>query len=443
MPPRSLKSSSLNQKLASAIQSQLPVVEVPKLRDAVNFDKSKVLPVHRWFRYREGFSPAILDKLSGQQRVFDPFCGCGTTLIEAKRRGVSAVGTDVDPLAIFVARVKTRNYDVQDTQHFELWTRTATQCRSIWTAPTMPLLPKLFQLEALEELLRLRAGLEACENTKIRDLLLLCWLNILESCSNVFKEGNGLKYRNKKRQQGEYTTTADEIWIPRYFGSSIRTFVQDRWHEQCLSVSDDLQRIVKGKISDIEILERSCLEANISDEVKTCDASVFSPPYANRFDYFEAFKVELWMGNFVSSPEQMRVLRNRSMRNNLTVQTGTVQKREDLEGFLDLMDSNASSVRMGIRETLRGYFSDVSRLAVNLRSILRPGGRVLCVVGNSAYAGILVPTDLLCAVIFREAGFTVESIEIARHLHISSQQRSKMTTGLEPYMRESVITCTC
>ena len=207
-------------------------------------------------------------------------------------------------------------------------------------------------------------------------------------------------------------------------------------------MSDDFAQFGRQETSEINILERSCLDATLSDEVRTCDASVFSPPYANRFDYFESFKIELWMGNFVSDPAQMRALRNRSMRNNLTVKTGAVKKRECLEGFLALMDDNASSVRMGIRETLRGYFDDVAVLARNLRAVLEPGGRVLCVVGNSAYAGVLIPTDLLCGSIFREAGFTVESIEAARHLHVSSQQRSKMVAGLAPYMRESVITCT-
>jgi SAM-dependent methyltransferase len=438
---QSLKHSALNQELAVAMQSQMPVRESPGLRDAVNFDESRISPVHRWFRYREGFSPAILDKLSGHQRVFDPFCGCGTTLIEAKRRGISAVGTDVNPLAVFIAKVKTRNYSAKHRIEFEAWAQRALESRSIWPEPKMPLLPKLFQPEALNELLKLRAGLEACADKKVRDLLLLCWLNILESCSNVFKEGNGLKYRNKKRQPGKYATVPDAIWIPRYFGQSIRTFVRNRWRDQCLSVGGDLEQLAQKGKSEIEILERSCLDAAISDELPTCDASVFSPPYANRFDYFEAFKIELWMGNFVTSPEQMRELRKRSMRNNLTVQSGEVKERSDLEALLDLMDDKASSVQMGIRETLRGYFDDVSLLAKTLRAVLSPGGKVLCVVGNSAYAGILVPTDLLCGVIFEEAGFTVESIEVARHLHVSSQQRGKMVPGLQPYMRESVITC--
>ena len=438
---KSLKNSAMNQELAAAIQSQIPVREAPGLRDAVNFDESSTSAVHRWFRYREGFSPAILDKLSGHQRVFDPFCGCGTTLIEAKRRGISAVGTDVNPLAVFIAKVKTQNYTAKHGRDFEIWAQRATQGRNVWPEPKMSLLPKLFQPEALNELLKLRAGLEACEDKKVRDLLQLCWLNILESCSNIFKEGNGLKYRNKKRQPGKYATVPDAIWIPRYFGQSIRTFVRKRWRDQCLFVAGDLQQLGQRGKSEIKILERSCLDATIRDEVPSCDASVFSPPYANRFDYFEAFKIELWMGNFVSSPEQMGELRKRSMRNNLTVQSGKVRERDDLEALLDLMDENASSVQMGIRETLRGYFDDISLLAKNLRAVLAPGGKVLCVVGNSAYAGVLVPTDLLCGVIFREAGLTVESIEVARHLHVSSQQRGKMVSGLQPYMRESVITC--
>lgn len=96
----SFKKSALNERRALSMQSDTTVKEAPELKEAVNFDGSSAASVHRWFRYREGFSPSILDKLNGHQRVFDPFCGCGTTLIEAKRRGISAVGTDVNPLAV-------------------------------------------------------------------------------------------------------------------------------------------------------------------------------------------------------------------------------------------------------------------------------------------------------------------------------------------------------
>ncbi len=39
--------------------------------------------------------------------VFDPFAGCGTTLLEAQRRGIPSVGVDLNPIACLIARVKT------------------------------------------------------------------------------------------------------------------------------------------------------------------------------------------------------------------------------------------------------------------------------------------------------------------------------------------------
>ena len=38
--------------------------------------------------------------------VLDPFCGSGTTLVEARAAGMSAVGIDLNPLAVLIARAK-------------------------------------------------------------------------------------------------------------------------------------------------------------------------------------------------------------------------------------------------------------------------------------------------------------------------------------------------
>jgi SAM-dependent methyltransferase len=41
------------------------------------------------------------------QPILDPFCGSGTTLVEARAIGHAAIGTDLNPLAVLVARAKT------------------------------------------------------------------------------------------------------------------------------------------------------------------------------------------------------------------------------------------------------------------------------------------------------------------------------------------------
>jgi site-specific DNA-methyltransferase (cytosine-N4-specific) len=39
--------------------------------------------------------------------VFDPFCGSGTSLVEAQNLGFEALGVDLNPIATLMARVKT------------------------------------------------------------------------------------------------------------------------------------------------------------------------------------------------------------------------------------------------------------------------------------------------------------------------------------------------
>ena len=50
----------------------------------------------------------ILDEFGKNAKLlFDPYCGTGTSLVEANIRGIDAVGTDINPLARLIAKAKT------------------------------------------------------------------------------------------------------------------------------------------------------------------------------------------------------------------------------------------------------------------------------------------------------------------------------------------------
>jgi site-specific DNA-methyltransferase (cytosine-N4-specific) len=48
--------------------------------------------------------------------VLDPYCGSGTTLLEAKRRGVNSIGFDLNPLALFISEMKTKSIKITEVK---------------------------------------------------------------------------------------------------------------------------------------------------------------------------------------------------------------------------------------------------------------------------------------------------------------------------------------
>ena len=68
--------------------------------------------VHDWYRFVLSFpSHLVRDYLDAfgvdsTQRVLDPFCGTGTTLVECKKLGIPSVGIEGNPMAGFASRTK-------------------------------------------------------------------------------------------------------------------------------------------------------------------------------------------------------------------------------------------------------------------------------------------------------------------------------------------------
>jgi len=63
------------------------------------------------------------------------------------------------------------------------------------------------------------------------------------------------------------------------------------------------------------------------------------------------------------------------------------------------------------------------------------------VVGNSAYGGVIIPTDALIARLGVTAGFDSATVVPVRHLTVAPQQRSELR-GRENLMRESIVILT-
>jgi hypothetical protein len=83
--------------------------------DAINDCRPVSGMSHTFYKYPARFSPlfareVITTLTRPGDLVFDPFVGGGTSLVEAIAAGRNAIGLDINELAVFVTRVKTRIY---------------------------------------------------------------------------------------------------------------------------------------------------------------------------------------------------------------------------------------------------------------------------------------------------------------------------------------------
>ncbi|CAM7625640.1 hypothetical protein [Klebsiella pneumoniae] len=438
--------SKVHQELKNILEPLDALYPIEKRLDLgpyVHWRGNASSPMHRWLRYREAYSPELIDKLHLGNHILDPFSGCGSIPIGAAIRGKKSVGIDLNPIAAFSSKVKLTPLtqpSIQKIRDFLADLPSLVLSAERWPLPGLSISEKVFEPQMLDIVLRTRTAIENEFNADslARNFVFLAWVSILEGVGSYFKEGNGIKYRNKKRKRGKYEDRIDGEWQLERFGPNQHAFYLNTFSQQLEMMLEDITEWQSGDWAGQEIIEGSAFNLASLLNGKSFDSVIFSPPYANRFDYFEAFKVELWFGNFINSYDDLNVLRKASLRSHLNADFKRHSDNlPELEQLLSLMDQTASSWRMGVPDLMRGYFHDLGMVLTQCKSVL-PNGRCYVVVGNSAFAGVIIPTDVLTARMGINAGFSKAKIIETRHLTVAPQQRN-ILKGLEQYMRESIV----
>jgi DNA methylase len=85
-------------------------------------ERERTKHVHRLHPYLGKFIPQLVEALLSRYfrpggRVFDPFAGSGTTLVQALESGLDATGVDVSEFNCLLTRVKTARYNLFSLEH--------------------------------------------------------------------------------------------------------------------------------------------------------------------------------------------------------------------------------------------------------------------------------------------------------------------------------------
>lgn len=215
--------------------------------------------------------------------VLDPFCGSGTVLVEAMLAGRAAIGSDLNPIAVMLARAKTFPRSPAHTAALVAAARTAAglaDARRKAKAGATRRLPRedvaLFAPHVLLELDGLRAGIAAAPPESRPDLSLVL-SSILVKLSA--RRGDTSEAPVDKRLGAGYAS---------------RLFVKKA--EELARRFDELYALLPSPPPRARVYEDDARTLRKVDDASV-DAVITSPPYVATYDYLAHHELRMrWLG---------------------------------------------------------------------------------------------------------------------------------------------------
>ena len=159
------------------------------------------------------------------------------------------------------------------------------------------------------------------------------------------------------------------------------------------------------------------------------DTVITSPPYLNGTNYFRNTKVELWFLRCLKGREDLSRFRFGSMTVGINDVTAGKPVGEMPLGAAPVVRSlEAGAYDMRIPRMVACYASEMHMILHALAAHTRKGGTIVIDIGDSAYAGVRVPTDQFIVQSLDAAGFNLSKEVNLRQRYSRSQ--AKLTQKL-------------
>jgi DNA modification methylase len=401
-------------------------------RQLVSFQANKNRAVYRWYKYKEAFSASLVEYLFqrcqiAKGRVLDPFAGVGTTLFAASELGIGADGIELLPIGnelISARLLLERSFTSEDFVAVVRWlnVRPWHHNRGRKALPTLRITEGAYPVETTQ-LMEQYLDAMLRENKRVRAVLRMALLCVLESVSFTRKDGQYLRwdYRSGRRQGERPFNKGEIVSFDKAITAKLTEIVSDTKDNEIQSDFFPHERLR----SEVQIFIGSCLDILPQLRHSRYDAIMTSPPYGNRYDYTRTYALELVLLG-VGETEIARLrqemlsctVENRSkdllsINSKWAAAVYAADEQPLLQAILAYLENQKAQRLLnnnGIPRMVRGYFYEMACVIAESARILKKNAPLIMVNDNVRYAGACISVDLILSSIAETLGFSIEHI---------------------------------
>ncbi len=348
---------------------------------------------HCYHSYPAMMIPQVAERIlmkygTGSRLLFDPYCGTGTSLVEANLKGIDAIGTDLNPLARLIAKTKTAKINLQVLDLYlkdfndYVFRLIFNIYKTNIVIPDIKNIDFWFDKTIQEKLTLVKSFIDEIEDENVSNFFKVAFSETVRESSFT---------RNSEFKLFRMTSEQMKRFNPDVFGlmqiklarnhKGLKSFLEQKTYADSIVYSFNTS---KGMLY---------IEENMVDIILT------SPPYGDSrttvaYGQFSRLANE-WLG--VENANQIDNDLMGGRKQNQTVIFNSNTLNESLEKIASVDEKRADEVS--------SFYADYQKSIENVSRTIKQGGFACYVVGNRKVKGVVLPTDEITKDFFENQGF--------------------------------------
>lgn len=351
---------------------------------------------HGLHEYKGKFNPQVVRAIGNRLRIapgawlLDPFCGSGTTLLEAAHCGWNCLGLDLNPLAVLIANAKLAALRARPgALHGAMATIERSLARASWqhrdwrdALPNGGYLTQWFPERVLRQLALILETIDALPERALRPVFRVMLSDILRAVS--WQDPDDLRIRRRKDPADFYPAVELFLASARKKVELVRNACRE------LELRQTRQRAL---VADARLCERSRWRGP-----PVFDAAICSPPYATALPYIDTQRLSLAFLGLVDASAlrvaELELIGCREIsaterrRAEAEIAANSAELPPEVARFCRRLSKKADAGGHGFRKRnvpalVYRYFGAMAQVCVSVASVVRPGACFALLAGRN------------------------------------------------------------